>query len=73
MHLAYHLVRYVQNCLQVELVAALLEQILQTLPQQVHYHHMKHLPVVSLFVAYEVEERNESFAAQLVNKFALPE
>lgn len=62
-----------QNCLQVKFVAALLEQIFQTLPKQIHYHHMKHLSVVCLFVAYEVEKGNKSFAAQLVNEFALPE
>lgn len=44
-----------EHGLQVELSAALLEEVLKTLAQQVHHHHVVGLVVVSLLVAHEVE------------------
>ena len=54
-------------------MTTLLEQVLQTLTQQIHHHHMVHLTVVGLLVTYEVEEGHKRFTAQLVDQFALPE
>lgn len=63
----------VKDGLEVELAATLLEQILQTLAEQVHDHHVVGLAVLSLFVADEVEHGNVSLAAELVDQLALPE
>lgn len=58
---------------QIELAATLLEEILQTLTQQVHHHHVEHLAIVSLLVANEVQEGHEGLSAHLMDEFGLPE
>lgn len=70
---AYHLVRDVQHCFEVELTAAFLEEVLEGLAKQVHNHDVEHLAVVRLLVAHEVQEGHEGLAAHLVNQLALPE
>lgn len=44
-----------EHSLQVELSAALLEEVLQTLAQQVHHHHVVGLVVIGLLIADEVQ------------------
>ena len=62
-----------EHCLQVELATTLLEEVFQTLAQQVHYHDVIHLAILCLLVADEVKEGDKSLASKLVNKLALPE
>ena len=62
-----------QDSFQVELATALLEEVLETLAEQVHDHDVEHLTVVRLFVSHEVQEGYEGLAAQLVNQLRLPE
>ena len=69
----YHLDGDVEHGLEVELASALLEEVFETLAEQVHDHHVVHLAVLGLFVADEVEEGDEGLSAQLVNELALPE
>ena len=58
---------------EVELAAALLEKVLETLAEQVHDHNVVGLAVVGLLIADEVQEWHVSFATQFVNQLALPE
>jgi hypothetical protein len=48
-------------------MTTLLEQIFQTLAEQIHNHYMVHLPVIGFLIANEVEKGYKSFAAQLVD------
>lgn len=59
--------------LQVKFAAAFLEEIFQTLPEQVHNHYVVHFPILSFLISYEVKEGNECLASELVDKLALPE
>jgi hypothetical protein len=63
----------VEHCLEVELAAALLEEVLEGLAEQVHHHYVVHFAVLGLFIAHEVEEGHEGLSAQLVNQLRLPE
>lgn len=67
-----HLGRNVEHCLQVELAAAFLEQVLERLAEQIHDHHVIHLSVLALFVAYKVQKGDESFPPEFVDQFAFP-
>ena len=51
----YHLDGDAQHGLEVELSAALLEEIFKTLAKEVHDHHVVGLVIVRLLVAHEVE------------------
>lgn len=68
-----HLNRDVADCFEVKFAAALLEEVLERLAQQVHNHDVVHFAVVGFFIANEVEEGHEGFAAQFVNQFRFPE
>ena len=69
----YHLNGDMQNSFEVEFATALLEQVLKTLSEQVHYHDMVHFSVLSLLVADEMQERHEGLASQLVDQLTFPE
>ena len=69
----YHLDRNVQHCLQIKLAPALLEQVLETLAEQIHDHNVVHLAVFGLLVADKMQEGHEGLAAQFMDKFTLPE
>ena len=58
---------------EIKLASALLEEILETLAEEVHHHDVIHLPVIGLLIADEVKEGDEGLAAQLVDQLALPE
>ena len=62
-----------EDCLEVELATTLLEEVFQTLTQQVHHHDVIHLSVLRLLVTDEMEEGDEGLASQLVDELALPE
>ena len=57
------------DSLQVKLSAALLEEVLERLAEQIHDHDMVHLTVVCLLIADEVEEWHVCFTAHFVNEF----
>ena len=61
-----------ENGLEVELTATLLEEILKTLAQEVHHHDVIHLAIVSLLITDEVQEGDKGLATELVNELALP-
>ena len=61
-----------EDGLEVEFAATLLEEIFQTLAQQVHHHDVVHLPILGLLVADEVEEGYKGLATELMDKLALP-
>jgi len=63
----------VEDGLQIEFAAALLEEIFEGLAQQVHDHNVEHFAVVGFFVADKVQEGHEGLAAHLVDELALPE
>ena len=71
--MTYHLHGDVEHSLEVELSAALLEEVFKTLSKQVHDHDVVHLAVLSLLVSHEMQEGHEGLASQLVNQLALPE
>ncbi len=71
--LTYHLECNVADRLQVELAAALLEKILETLAEEVHNHNMVLFALVGFFITDVVEARDASLSSELVNQFALPE
>ena len=52
-----------EDCLKVEFAATLLEEIFQTLAQQVHHHDVIHLSVLRLLVADEMEEGDKGLAS----------
>jgi hypothetical protein len=56
--MSYHLNGNLQNSFKVKLAPTLLEQIFQTLPQQVHHHHVVTLAIFSLLIANEVQVRH---------------
>jgi hypothetical protein len=68
-----HLDRDVQDRFKIKFAATFLEEILQGFAKQVHHHYVEHLAVFSFFVTHKMKERHIGFAAQLVNKLALPE
>ena len=70
--MTYHLNGDVEACLEVELAAALLEEIFEGLTEKIHDHDMIHLAVLSLLVANEVQEGHESLSSELVDQLALP-
>lgn len=53
--MAYHLNSDAENSLEVELAAALLEEIFEGLSKKVHNHHVIGLIVLGLFVSNEVQ------------------
>ena len=57
-----HLHGDVQDCLEVELSSALLEQVFERLSEQVHNHNVVHLAVFGLLVTHEVQVRNRGLA-----------
>jgi hypothetical protein len=63
----------VADRLQVELAAALLEKILETLAKEVHNHNMVLFAFVGFFISHVMEAGDASLSAELVNQFALPE
>ena len=71
--LTYHLDSNVEASLEVELSAALLEEVFKTLSEQVHDHDVVHLAIFSLLIADKVQEGDKGLASQLVNQLALPE
>jgi len=62
-----------EDCLKVELATTLLEEVFQTLAQQVHHHDVIHLAILRLLVTDEMEEGDKGLASKLVNELALPE
>jgi len=62
-------VRDVTDSLEIKLVSALLEEILERFTEQVHHHHVEHFTVLSLLVANEVKEWDEGLTAHLVDQF----
>ena len=62
-----------EDCLEVKLATTLLEEVFQTLAQQVHHHDVIHLSVLRLLVTDEMEEGDEGLASQLVDQLTLPE
>ena len=71
--LTYHLDSNVKASLEVELSAALLEEVFKTLSEQVHDHDVVHLAILSLLIADKVQEWDKGLSSQLVNQLALPE
>ena len=69
----YHLDRDVQNSLEIKLAPALLEEVFETLSEQIHDHDVVHLTILSLFVSDKMQEGHKCLAAQLMNQFTLPE
>lgn len=69
----YHLSSDVEDSLEVELAPAFLEEVLERLTEQVHYHDMVHFSVFSLLIADEMKEGDKSLSSELVNELALPE
>ena len=61
--------RDVTDSLEIKLVSALLEEILEGFTEQVHHHHVEHFTVLSLLVANEVKEWDEGLTAHLVDQF----
>ena len=59
----YHLDGDVEHGLEVELASALLEEVFETLAEQIHDHHVVHLAVLGLLVADEVQEGHERLAS----------
>ena len=53
---------------QIELSAALLEQIFKTLAQKVHNHNVEHLAVLGLLITHEMEVRHCGFTSQLMDQ-----
>lgn len=49
-----HLDRDVENCADVKLSSALLEQVLEGLAEHVHYHNVIHFTIFSFFISNEV-------------------
>ena len=43
---------------QIEFASALLEEVFETLAQQVHHHHVVTLPVISLLITHEMQIRH---------------
>ena len=62
-----------EDCLEVELATTLLEEVFQTLTQQVHHHDVIHLAILRLLVTDEMEEGDKGLASKLVNELAFPE
>ena len=62
-----------EDCLEVKLATTLLEEVFQTLTQQVHHHDVIHLAILRLLVTDEMEEGDKGLASKLVNELALPE
>ena len=71
--LTYHLDSNVEASLEVKLSAALLEEVFKTLSEQVHDHDVVHFAILSLLIAYKVQEWDKGLASQLMNQLALPE
>lgn len=68
-----HLYGNVENGLEVELAAALLEQIFKRLTEQIHDHNVIHLAILGLLVTNKMEVRDCGLTSQLVDQFGLPE
>ena len=68
-----HLNGDVQDSLEVELAAALLEQVLKRLTKQIHDHHVIHLAILGLLITNEMQIWNRRLAAQLMDELRLPE
>ena len=68
-----HLSCDVENCLQIKLSSALLEQVLKRLSEHVHHHYVIHLAILSFLITYEMEIGYSGFTSQFVDKFGLPE
>ena len=56
-----------EHCFEVKLASALLKEILKTLAEEVHHHHVIHLAILSLLIADKVEEGHKSLSAQFVD------
>ena len=61
-----------EDRLEVELASALLEEVFETLAEQVHDHHVVHLSVVGLLVTDKVQEGHKSLTSHLVDELGLP-
>ena len=48
-----------EHCFEVKLASALLKEILKTLAEEVHHHHVIHLAILSLLIADKVKEGDE--------------
>ena len=68
-----HLNCNLQYCFQVKLPPALLEQIFQTLSQQVHHHYVVSFAILSLLVPHEVKVGYARLPPQFMDKLRLPE
>ena len=68
-----HLRGDVQDGFEVEFAATLLEQVLERLAEQVHYHDVIHLTIFGLLVTDEVKVGNCGLSTQLVDELGLPE
>ena len=68
-----HLSGDMENCLEIELSSALLEQVLKRLSEHVHHHYVIHLAILSFLITYEMEIWYSGFTSQFVDEFGLPE
>ena len=48
-----------EHCFEVKLASALLKEILKTLAEEVHHHHVIHLAILSLLIADKVKKGDE--------------
>ena len=55
----YHLNRDMEHCFEVKLASALLKEILKTLAEKVHHHHVIHFAILSLLIADKVKKGDE--------------
>ena len=62
-----------KDSFQVKLSSALLEEVFETLTEEVHDHDVVHLTILSLLVANKVELRYVCLCSKLVNQLAFPE
>lgn len=63
-----HLDCNVENGLEVELAAALLEQVLEGLTEQIHDHNVVHLAIFGLLVTDKMEVWDCGLTSQLMNE-----
>ena len=68
-----HLSGDMENCLEIELSSALLEQVLKRLSEHVHHHYVIHLAILSFLISYKMKIGYSGFTSQFVDKFGLPE
>ena len=48
-----------EHCFEVKLASALLKEILKTLAEKVHHHHVIHFAILSLLIADKVKKGDE--------------